>query len=108
MELLPTGNIEDEFTAKLGNEPGTLPLGARKGGLRTSNDKACLTPRSMANTGRPNSGGSQFFINVNNNSGLGKFSDFAEREASEESLARLLELVRPIFAISTSGVWQGC
>ena len=33
------GNIEDEFTAQLGNEPGTL---------------------SMANTGRPNSGGSQF------------------------------------------------
>merc|ERR1712019_269598 len=41
------GNIPDEFVAKLGNEPGTL---------------------SMANTGRPNSGGSQFFINVNNNS----------------------------------------
>eukprot|EP00439_Symbiodinium_sp_Y106_P086831 s121_g36.t1 len=46
------GNIEDEFTAKLGNEPGTL---------------------SMANTGRPNSGGSQFFINVNNNSFLNWF-----------------------------------
>mmetsp|Transcript_8913 Transcript_8913/g.21146 ORF Transcript_8913/g.21146 Transcript_8913/m.21146 type:complete len:286 (-) Transcript_8913:181-1038(-) len=46
------GNIEDEFTAQLGNEPGTL---------------------SMANTGRPNSGGSQFFINVNNNSFLNWF-----------------------------------
>ena len=46
------GNIEDEFTAKLGNEPGTL---------------------SMANTGAPNSGGSQFFINVNNNSFLNWF-----------------------------------
>jgi len=43
------GNIPDEFAAKLGNEPGTL---------------------SMANTGRPNTGGSQFFINVNNNSFL--------------------------------------
>merc|ERR1712173_241135 len=35
------GNIPDEFTQKFGNEPGTL---------------------SMANTGQPNSGGSQFFI----------------------------------------------
>lgn len=46
------GNIPDEFTAQLGNEPGTL---------------------SMANTGRPNTGGSQFFINVNNNSFLNWF-----------------------------------
>ena len=28
----------------------------------------------MANTGRPNSGGSQFFLNVNNNSNLDWFS----------------------------------
>lgn len=46
------GNIPDEFTAKLPNEPGTL---------------------SMANTGRPDSGGSQFFINVANNSFLNWF-----------------------------------
>ena len=37
------GNIPDEFTAELSNLPGTV---------------------SMANTGQPNSGGSQFFINV--------------------------------------------
>jgi cyclophilin family peptidyl-prolyl cis-trans isomerase len=37
------GNIPDEFTAKISNEPGTL---------------------SMANTGQPNSGGSQFFVNT--------------------------------------------
>jgi len=43
------GNIPDELVDKTGNEPGTL---------------------SMANTGRPNTGGSQFFINVNNNSFL--------------------------------------
>jgi len=43
------GNIPDEFTAKIPNKPGTL---------------------SMANTGRPNTGGSQFFINVNDNSFL--------------------------------------
>jgi len=44
----PDGCIEDEFPedAKLSNEPGTL---------------------SMANTGRPNSGSSQFFINVAHN-----------------------------------------
>merc|ERR1719157_425122 len=37
------GNIEDENISKDTNAPGTL---------------------SMANTGRPNSGGSQFFLNV--------------------------------------------
>jgi len=50
----PSGNIQDEFLpdAKLSNEPGTL---------------------SMANTGRPNSGGSQFFINTVHNSYLDWF-----------------------------------
>ena len=42
----PLGNVADEFTQKLSNEPGTL---------------------SMANTGMPNSGGSQFFINTVHN-----------------------------------------
>ncbi|TVQ92733.1 MAG: peptidylprolyl isomerase [Deltaproteobacteria bacterium] len=42
----PHGTIQDEFTEKLSNEPFTL---------------------SMANTGRPNSGGSQFFINATHN-----------------------------------------
>jgi len=47
----PSGNIQDEFLpeAKFSNEPGTL---------------------SMANTGRPNSGGSQFFINTAHNNFL--------------------------------------
>ncbi|MCB9682876.1 MAG: peptidylprolyl isomerase [Alphaproteobacteria bacterium] len=45
----PLGNVKDEHTAKLSNEPGTL---------------------SMANTGRPNSGGAQFFINTVHNSFL--------------------------------------
>ncbi len=49
----PHGNIRDEHTAKLSNEPGTL---------------------SMANTGRPNSGGSQFFINTVHNNYLDWFS----------------------------------
>lgn len=44
----PHGTIKDEFldTAKITNEPGTL---------------------AMANTGAPNSGGSQFFINTVHN-----------------------------------------
>ena len=48
-----TGDIKDEFTAKISNEPMTL---------------------SMANTGTPNSGGSQFFINTVHNSFLDWFS----------------------------------
>merc|ERR1711972_666667 len=47
------GNIQDENISKDTNAPGTL---------------------SMANTGRPNSGGSQFFINVAHNSNLDWFS----------------------------------
>jgi len=47
----PGYNVQDEFPedAKFSNEPGTL---------------------SMANTGRPNSGGSQFFVNTVHNSFL--------------------------------------
>lgn len=51
----PHGTIEDEHPedAKISNEPGTL---------------------SMANTGQPNSGGSQFFINTVHNAYLDWFS----------------------------------
>jgi cyclophilin family peptidyl-prolyl cis-trans isomerase len=51
----PDGCIQDEHPAdaKLSNEPGTL---------------------SMANTGRPNSGSSQFFLNTVNNSYLDWFT----------------------------------
>jgi cyclophilin family peptidyl-prolyl cis-trans isomerase len=48
------GNIPDEFTARISNEPGTV---------------------SMANTGQPNTGGSQFFINVVHNSFLDWFDN---------------------------------
>lgn len=50
----PFGTIQDEFKpdAKFSNEPGTL---------------------SMANTGRPNSGGAQFFVNTVHNSYLDWF-----------------------------------
>eukprot|EP01050_Picozoa_sp_SAG11_P008727 SAG11_NODE_782_length_7192_cov_4.178063_7_plen_83_part_00 len=47
------GNIPDEFKGEISNEPFTL---------------------SMANTGRPNSGGSQFFINTVHNDFLDYFS----------------------------------
>merc|ERR1712013_657426 len=47
------GNIQDENISRDTNAPGTL---------------------SMANTGQPNSGGSQFFLNVNNNANLDWFS----------------------------------
>merc|ERR1719436_1692381 len=47
------GNIKDENISRDSNASGTL---------------------SMANTGMPNSGGSQFFINVANNSNLDWFS----------------------------------
>ena len=46
------GNIPDELTAKISNEIGTL---------------------SMANTGAPDSGGSQFFINTKHNAFLDWF-----------------------------------
>ena len=51
----PHGTIADEHldTARFSNEPGTL---------------------SMANTGRPNTGGSQFFINTVHNSYLDWFT----------------------------------
>merc|ERR1711933_77470 len=47
------GNIKDENISKDTNAPGTL---------------------SMANTGSPNSGGSQFFMNVADNRNLDWFS----------------------------------
>ncbi len=49
----PHGTIKDEHTAKISNEPMTI---------------------SMANTGQPNSGGSQMFINTVHNAYLDWFS----------------------------------
>lgn len=64
----PWGDIKDEFAAKLSNEPLTL---------------------SMANTGRPNSGGSQFFINTVHNDFLDWFTPGESRH--------------PVFGKVTSG-----
>merc|ERR1712083_310846 len=52
------GNIKDENIDKTSNAPGTL---------------------SMANTGSPNTGGSQFFINVADNRNLDWFSPGASK-----------------------------
>jgi len=56
----PNGTIQDEHpdNAKFSNEPGTL---------------------SMANTGSPNSGGCQFFINTVHNANLDWFSPGASK-----------------------------
>merc|ERR1711933_312888 len=62
------GNIQDENISRDTNAPGTL---------------------SMANTGRPNSGGSQFFLNVADNSNLDWFSPGASKH--------------PVFGKITSG-----
>src|SRR5690606_3428984 len=54
----PDGNIQDEHAAKISNEPGTL---------------------SMANSGAPNSGSSQFFINTVHNAYLDWFTPGASK-----------------------------
>jgi cyclophilin family peptidyl-prolyl cis-trans isomerase len=68
----PHGNIQDEFLedAKFSNEPGTL---------------------SMANTGRPNSGGSQFFVNTVHNA----FLDWFDRQSPSQ---------HPVFGKVTEGM----
>mmetsp|Transcript_2752 Transcript_2752/g.3935 ORF Transcript_2752/g.3935 Transcript_2752/m.3935 type:complete len:134 (-) Transcript_2752:800-1201(-) len=63
------GGIPDENTQRISNEPGTL---------------------SMANTGRPESGGSQFFINVAHNS----FLDWFDRSSPS---------AHPVFGKITEG-----
>jgi len=64
------GTIQDEFTVKIGNERGTL---------------------SMANTGQPNTGGSQFFMNVVNNSSLDWFDNSSPSQ-------------HPVFGVIVSGM----
>lgn len=73
----PSGNIADEHppNAKFSNEPGTL---------------------SMANTGRPNSGGSQFFINTVHNSYLDWFSPGASKHPVFGKIVKGIDLVNQI------------
>ena len=79
----PHGTIPDEHleTAKLSNEPGTL---------------------SMANTGRPNSGGSQFFINTKHNSFLDWFSPGQSKHPVFGKVTDGMDVVRAIESTKTS------
>jgi len=78
----PLGNIEDEHPseAQVSNEPGTL---------------------SMANTGRPNSGGSQFFINTAHNSYLDWFSPGPSKHPVFGKITDGLDVIKAIEATPT-------
>ena len=82
----PSGNIQDEFlpNAKFSNEPGTL---------------------SMANTGRPNSGGSQFFINTAHNS----FLDWWDKSTPSQHpvFGRVVEGLDVLKTLESFGSRQG-
>ncbi len=73
----PHGTIPDEFlpSARFSNEPGTL---------------------SMANTGRPNSGGSQFFINTNHNAYLDWFTPGPSKHPVFGRILKGMEVVQAI------------
>jgi cyclophilin family peptidyl-prolyl cis-trans isomerase len=75
----PHGTIQDEFlaTAKLSNAPGTL---------------------AMANTGRPNSGGSQFFINTVHNAYLDWFTPGASKHPVFGRVVEGMDVVKAIEA----------
>ena len=78
----PHGTIADEHPPeqKLSNEPGTL---------------------SMANTGRPNSGGSQFFINTAHNDYLDWFSTGPSQHPVFGRINEGIDVVRAIEATPT-------
>ena len=73
----PNGTIQDEHLdgAKLSNEPGTL---------------------SMANTGRPNSGGSQFFVNTVHNHFLDWFTPGPSKHPVFGRVTRGMDVVQAI------------
>ncbi|MCO4772507.1 MAG: peptidylprolyl isomerase [Deltaproteobacteria bacterium] len=77
----PHGNIKDEHTARLSNEPGTL---------------------SMANTGRPNSGGSQFFINTVHNHYLDWFSPGQSKHPVFGKVTEGMDVVKTIETTPTA------
>ncbi len=79
----PHGTIQDEHPPehKLSNEPGTL---------------------AMANTGRPNSGGSQFFINCVHNAYLDWFTPGQSRHPVFGRVTKGLEVVQKIEATPTA------
>merc|ERR1711861_73016 len=74
------GNIEDENISKDTNAPGTL---------------------SMANTGAPNSGGSQFFINVADNNFLDWFSGGQSKHPVFGKILTGMDIVTKISKVKT-------
>lgn len=78
----PHGTIADEHlaTARLSNEPGTL---------------------SMANTGKPNSGGSQFFINTVHNAYLDWFTPGPSKHPVFGRITEGMQVVTAIEATPT-------
>jgi len=78
----PDGTIKDEHTAKLSNEPGTL---------------------SMANTGAPNTGSCQFFVNTVHNSYLDWFSPGASKHPVFGKVIEGMDVVKKIEKTPTDG-----
>ena len=80
----PSGNIQDEHPEnfKASNEPGTL---------------------SMANTGQPNSGGSQFFINSVHNDYLDWFTPGASKHPVFARINSGMDVVQAIGTTETDG-----
>merc|ERR1719207_197410 len=74
------GNIQDENISQDTNAPGTL---------------------SMANTGRPNSGGSQFFLNVANNSNLDWFTGGQSKHPVFGKVVEGMEIAYKISKVKT-------
>lgn len=80
----PHGTIKDELITKISNEPGTL---------------------SMANTGQPNTGGSQFFVNTAHNS----FLDWFDRSSPSQHpvFGKVNDGMDVVKAIETFGSGSG-
>jgi cyclophilin family peptidyl-prolyl cis-trans isomerase len=80
----PQGTIQDEFppNAKLSNEPGTL---------------------SMANTGQPNSGSCQFFLNTVHNPYLDFFTPGQSRHPVFGKVVSGMDVVHKIERTPTDG-----
>ena len=79
----PHGTIQDEHNAqfKVSNEPGTL---------------------SMANTGRPNSGGSQFFINTVHNDYLDWFTPGNSKHPVFGKIIEGMDVVKKLEGVQTT------
>merc|ERR1739838_999020 len=74
------GNIKDENISRDSNKPGTL---------------------SMANTGQPNSGGSQFFMNVADNKNLDWFSPGQSKHPVFGKITSGMDVVTKISKVRT-------